>query len=191
LADGFRPHPFASGVDGPDGFVLLESWCPDQLPAAATAPPPVAALRAEVTRLLPRLAIGMAPPGGATLVNIRTLFWVDTPAVRDLGGARLVGLPVALRARFVRARVKFGDGDFGVMTSPDLSPVGLRCGECLDLFGHRYLGRGVVTVRCVVTWSAEFSVAGQWYPIPGEVDGPETTATLSVKEAHAVLISPP
>src|SRR5437879_13902460 len=64
----------------------------------------------EVKRLVPHPAIGIAPPGGKTLVNIETLFWVSTAATRSLGTVTLLGHRVGLEATVQHVAWDFGDG---------------------------------------------------------------------------------
>jgi hypothetical protein len=179
---------FASGYATAGGvFLVVAMWCPD----GRGPVPSVVALRDEVVRLLPGLVVGVSPVGGQTLVNFRTLFWVDTPVVRVLGRSRLVGFPVELRVRFSRARFDFGDGAFGVAVSPGARyDAGADCGRCAERFGHSYSRRARVVVSARVSWTAEFRIgAGGWLPISGEVDGPPATAVLVVRESHGVLVT--
>jgi hypothetical protein len=188
LAGGVLPHRFGTGYVTAAGFLLIATWCPD----AGVAAPSVAALRDEVIRLLPVLAVGVSPAGGVSLVNFRTLFWVVTPVVRELGRSRLLGLPVALRVRFVSAVLDFGDGSSGVLSEPGVVyDRAADCGGCADRFGHGYVRRGLVTVTGTVSWAAEFRIgAGGWLPIPGAVTGPASRTSLQIKQSHGVLVAP-
>jgi hypothetical protein len=169
--------------------LVVATWCPD----LGTPVPSVAALRDEVIRLLPKLPVAVSPVGGQTLVNFRTLFWVDTAVDRVLGRSRLVGFPVELRAHFQHASFDFGDGSSGTAVTPGTPyDPAADCGRCEDRFGHRYRQRGSVTVSARVTWTAEFRIAGGgWLPIPGDVDGLPASTALAVRESHGVLVSPP
>jgi hypothetical protein len=66
--------PFAIGQRVGDRFLFLALWCPGQ----PIPQPSIGSLRDQATKLLPVLAVGVSPSKGTTLVNFRTLFWVDT-----------------------------------------------------------------------------------------------------------------
>jgi hypothetical protein len=184
-----RPHPFASGFLGPDDrFLVIATWCPD----GATPTPSIASLRDEVIRLLPKLPVRISPSRGVTLVNFRTLFWLDTPVERELGQSRLIGFPVTLRVHFGSARFDFGDGMSDIATAPGKRyDSAADCGRCEERFGHRYQRPARLRVSVVVTWAAQFRIGGgAWLPIPGDVTGPVATAALWVRQSGGVLVAP-
>jgi hypothetical protein len=180
--------PFAIGQRVGDRFLFLALWCPGQ----PIPQPSIGSLRDQATKLLPVLAVGVSPSKGTTLVNFRTLFWVDTSTTRDLGTARLIGKQVAFRATFVRVDYDFGDGtsDSSAVPGQPYDPAA-DCGRCTDRFGHDYTRRGSVTATGTVSWHAQFKVGtGGWQDVPGTITGPRAATRLVVKESRSVLIAP-
>jgi len=166
--------------------------------AARTAQPRVTPLlaRQEIEKLVPRPGIGVAPPGGKTLVNLQTVLWADTPADRSLGTVTLLGTyRVALRVHVQRVAWAFGDGATEVAGGPGLP---YRKGEhcttvtCPGHFGHVYATTGTMTITEQVTWSGQYSVdGGAWQDVAGTVDGPAATTQVTVLEARGVLVADP
>ncbi len=146
--------------------------------------------------MVPRPGIGVAPPGGKTLVNLQTVLWADTPADRSLGAVTLLGTyRVALRVHVQRVAWAFGDGATEVAGSPGLP---YRKGEhcttvtCPGHFGHVYATTGTMTITEQVTWSGQYSVnGGAWQDVAGTVDGPAATAQVTVLQARGVLVADP
>ncbi|MDP9093739.1 MAG: hypothetical protein M3N95_12605, partial [Actinomycetota bacterium] len=146
----------------------------------------------EVQRLVPHPQVGIAPPGGITLVNIQTLLWVDTPGDLSLGTITLVGQRVQLRVHVARVDWSFGDGSSASATSPGRKyDAATPCitPTCPDYWGHVYSSPGSMTVTAQVTWSGEFRIAaGAWQLIAGTVTGPTQSTTLAVRQARGVLV---
>ncbi len=166
--------------------------------AVVTAPAQVTAAmaRAEVVKLVPRPAVGIAPPGGRSLVNIQTIFWVDTAADRNLGTVRLLNHDVGLRIHVQHVHWDFGDGSTDTSSNPgpayDSETRPCRAALCPDYFGHVYAMTGAQTVTARVTWAGEFRVdQGQWQPIDGTVTGPASSQALTIVEARGVLVPDP
>ncbi|CAN5392053.1 hypothetical protein BH10ACT8_BH10ACT8_22380 [soil metagenome] len=180
--------PFAIGQRVGDRFLFLALWCPGQ----PIPQPSIGSLRDQATKLLPVLAVGVSPSKGTTLVNFRTLFWVETSTTRDLGTARLIGQQVAFRATFVRVDYDFGDGTSDSSAAPgEPYDPAADCGGCTDRFGHDYTRRGSVTATGTVSWHAQFKVGtGGWQDVPGTITGPKAATRLVVKESRSVLIAP-
>lgn len=152
--------------------------------------------RAEVVKLVPRPAVGVAPPGGRSLVNIQTIFWVATARDRDLGTVRLLNRDVGLRIHVQRVAWDFGDGSSAETASPgpvyDGTRKPCRAALCPGYFGHVYTGTGARTVTAQVTWSGEFRVdRGAWQPIAGTVTGPVSSQDLTILEARSELVPDP
>jgi hypothetical protein len=151
--------------------------------------------RDQVQRLVPRPGIGVAPPGGVTLVNIQTIFWVDTSAQRWLGSVLLVGRHVDLQASLDSVAWDFGDGHDDVSTGPGTPYSTARpCGtpQCPGYYGHTYRTTGAMTVRATVTWSGRYRVdGGAWQAIAGTVRGAPATLQLTVKQSRGVLVGDP
>lgn len=152
-------------------------------------------VRDVARKRVPTPAIGVAPPGGATLVNLQTLLWVDTPADRSLGTVTLVGQPVAIEVHVAAVRWSFGDGLTDAASGPgkryDTSDP-CTAVLCPHYYGHVYRRTGAMTVSATVTWSARYRVgAGAWQQVPGEVPGRPASTRLAVREARGVLVPDP
>lgn len=151
--------------------------------------------REEAEKLLPHPAIGSAPTGHVTLVNIETVLWVDTPPDRTLGTVSLLGHRVTLRAHLERVDWNFGDRSSDTTNGPGkryTSTDPCRTKQCPNYFGHTYVRTGPVTVDAALTWTGQFRVDnGAWQTIPGTVAAPATGDAIRVKEARGVLIPNP
>lgn len=152
---------------------------------------PVVAME-QVRKLVPHPAIGIAPPGGKSLVNIQTLLWVNASVDQSLGTVTLLGHRVGLRIRVQHVDWDFGDGRTERTADPGRRyDVGDPCMTvtCPGYWGHVYDTTGAMTVSAAVTWSGEFRVdGGGWAPIAGTVTGAPVTAGLAVKQARGVLV---
>jgi hypothetical protein len=165
---------------------------------ALTAAPRVTPLlvRQQIEKLVPRPGIGVAPPGGKTLVNLQTVLWANTPADRGLGTVTLLGTyRVALRVHVQRVAWAFGDGATETSDGPGLP---YRKGEhcttvtCAGHFGHVYASTGTMRITSRVTWSGQYSVnGGPWQDVAGTVDGPPASIQITVLEARGVLVADP
>jgi len=149
----------------------------------------------EIRRLVPSPRIGVAPAGGASLVHIQTLLWLQTKPDVDLGTARLFGARVGLRAHLDHVVWDFGDGtgettrDVGrAYTAAD------RCATvmCPGYWGHVYVRRGLVRITARVSWTGEYRVgAGPWQAIAGQATAAPAMTSLTVKQARGVLVPNP
>jgi hypothetical protein len=188
----------------PSGTWELNGFDCNVVPGAGPPPPPQVTpfdAYAAVMRLVPSPAIGAAPGKGRTLVNMETIFWVNSAADQSLGPVTLLGHQVGLRIHARATAWAFGDG------STDTSAgLGRRyaaadgCGEavCAGYFGHTYVSTGAMTVSATVTWAGEFSVdGGRWRGIANPatgantVDGPAATRPITVIQARGVLVQDP
>jgi hypothetical protein len=170
---------------------------------AATAPPATVTpflAYAQVTKLVPSPAIGAAPGKGTTLVNMQTIFWVNTAADRSLGLVNLLGHRVGLRIHAESVAWDFGDGqhdDNGVLGRPYQAANGCATAQCRGYYGHTYTTTGSVTVAATVTWTGQFSVdGGVWQDVinptngTNTVTGPAATTPVRVMQARGVLVPP-
>ncbi len=185
-----NPHQFMTVFALTQPPVPIAAWC-----AGATDPmPSAAALRDEVIRLLHAPAIGISPSTGTGLVNLKTLFWVDTQQQVDLGQAKLVGFPVQLRVNYLRTDFDFGDHSSATLTpTPGTAySTAQDCGTCTDRFGHNYTQPGPVTITARVYWQAQFRVNGHpWTTIPGDVTATQpSTTTITIRQSRSTLVSP-
>ena len=87
-------------------------------PARTGSTPLAMAAHDQAQRLVPRPGIGVGPPGGVTLVNIQTLFWLSTPATQSLGTVHLLGQTVDLQISITDVTWTFGDGHTDHTTDP-------------------------------------------------------------------------
>ncbi|MHA3700773.1 hypothetical protein ACXR2U_01200 [Jatrophihabitans sp. YIM 134969] len=160
---------------------------PDAL-AVVTA----AMVRQHVVRLLPPVAVGVAPANGPTLVNLETIFWSPTPATRALGPVTILGQRVGITIRFDHATYEYGDGTTATIDSPGTPWTEGACDttQCPTLDGHTYVAPAErVTARSTVTWTATFTVGnGPEQPIPGAIDGPTATHDLQVLQGRSVIV---
>lgn len=178
----------------PDGSWTVASTNCAVVVGPATVTPEMA--RQEVLRLVPRPAVGVAPPSGRSLVNIQTVLWADTAADRPLGTVTLLGHRVALRVHVQQVAWDFGDGATATATTPgkayDSAGDPCRTKLCPSYFGHVYATTGTMTVTARVTWSGQFQVdGGTWQDIAGPVTGPAANTPVTVVEARGVLVPPP
>jgi hypothetical protein len=177
-----------------DGTSTREAVC-GVTPAKARPQVTTAMAREAARRLLPHPLIGVAPRGGTTLVNIDTIFWIDSPADVELGTVDLLGYRVRLRAHLEHGDWSFGDGSAATSHGPGRAYVTsdpCRTARCAGYFTHAYRRTGSVVVAAQLSWSGRFSVdGGPWQDIPGAVDTAATSAGLRIREARGVLIPDP
>jgi hypothetical protein len=188
----------------PSGTWELNGFDCNVVPGAGPPPPPQVTpfgAYAAVLRLVPSPAIGAAPGKGRTLVNMETIFWVNSAADQSLGPVTLLGHQVGLRIHARATAWAFGDGSTDTSAGlgrPYAAADG--CGEavCAGYFGHTYVSTGAMTVSATVTWAGEFSVdGGPWRGIANPatgantVDGPAATRPITVIQARGVLVQDP
>jgi hypothetical protein len=166
-------------------------WCPGDAQPVAT----LAAIRAQLLRLLPTVAIGAAWTT-TTLVNAQTVLWAATTSVRDLGTAAVVGIPVHLRISLDHADWNFGDGHTDRPTTPgkpyDSADDPCHTAQCPHYYGHTYAHTGAMIITLAVTWRARFSLDGtNWTDIADDIAGPTDRHPIRVLEARGVLIPNP
>jgi hypothetical protein len=163
--------------------------------ATSTAPHLTAELiRQQVEKLVPHPHLGIAPPGGSTLVNLQTLLWIDTPADQPLGTVTLLGHQVALRIHITRVDWDFGDGTTDTTTGPQrrYDPAdGCHTATCPGYWGHTYTHTGTVTVAATLTWTGQYQVDdGTWQTITGTVTAPAAGSPLTIRQARGILVPP-
>ncbi len=183
------PHQFLTTTTISNPPAPIAQWC-----AGLNTPlPSLAALRAEIIRQLHPAPIGTAPNTGTSLVNLKTLYWINTPTTLTLARSALIGLPVELRVRYDHT-----DFDFGDHTSASLQPdpgtpydPTHDCGPCTQAFGHTYTHPGPATITAHTYWHADYrTTTGPWTPIPGTVTAQQpATTTLTITQAHSTLVS--
>jgi hypothetical protein len=183
---------YARFVEQNGRWVLQNVWCPNDAQPALT----MAAVRQQVLRLLPKVAVGIAWKTTA-LVNAETVVWAATEAERSLGTVTVVGRQVGLRIAFDHANWDFGDGVTDTTSSPgkaytDSDPC--HTAQCADYYGYTYTDTGERTITLTVAWHAEFSLDGgrTWAAVDqAPLTGPQATHTLTVEQARGILVNNP
>lgn len=180
----------------PDGsWTLVGTNCLIPNQKGQPAPDYEGAAYQQIRKLAPSPKIGIAPAGGATLVNIQTLLWLDTKPDLDLGTATLLGASVELRAHLDHVTWDFGDGESDTTHDPgraytEADPCDTKL--CDGYWGHVYAHRGPVTISATATWTGEYRVgAGAWQAIPGQATAAPATTKLTIKQARGVLVPNP
>ncbi|MFL6240543.1 MAG: PKD domain-containing protein [Actinomycetes bacterium] len=119
-------------------------------------------------------------PANGTLVNIKTIFYADTPRTMRTT-VTLLGEPVALTLHPTRWTWHFGDGT--TLTTftpgapyPDTSVT------------HNYTKTGRYAASVTVTWDGTFTFGGRSASIPGDTSTVGPPATVTVREAHSHLV---
>jgi hypothetical protein len=169
-----NPHQFITVISLANTAIPIAAWCA----GAATPMPSTAALRDEVIRLLRPPALGVSPDTGTALINLRTLFWVNTPTQINLGQATLIGFPVQLRITYDRAEFDFGDGATDTLAATPGVPYNPT--------------RATRTITAHIYWHAQFRITNQpWTDIPGTVTATQPSqTTLTIKQSRATLTPP-
>jgi hypothetical protein len=162
-----------------------------------TAEPQVTPLlvREQARKLVPHPGIGIAPPGGATLVNIQTLLWLNTPANQRLATVSLLGHHVTIRVHIERIDWTFGDGHTDTTSSPQrkYDPAdSCHTTTCPSYWGHTYTNTGTMTIAATITWSGRYQIdGGAPQDIAGAVTSPATNTTVTVRQARGILVPDP
>jgi hypothetical protein len=149
----------------------------------------------QARRLLPHPAILTTDGNSPTLVNLETVFWIDTQPARTLGTVTLLGYAVTLRAHLIRVDWDFGDGHTDTTTGPE--PAYQRSDPCntamcADYYGHVYRSTGTPTVTATLSWTGQYRVdGGPWLDISGTVAAAAQPSTITVHQARAILVPNP
>jgi hypothetical protein len=150
-------------------------------------------LRQQIQKRVPHPGIGVAPPGGITLVHIQTLLWLNTPPSQPLGTATLLGHHLTLRVHVHHVDWDFGDGSSDTTPGPQrrYDPTDpCHTPTCPRYWGHTYTHTGTTTLHAHTTWTGQYRIdGGGWLTIPGTVTGPDTTTTLTIRQARGILVS--
>jgi hypothetical protein len=138
-----------------------------------------------------RPTVDVQPKGNVTLVTLPTYFQTTWPEsgyqpgeVDEVDPARMAGFRVEIRPKVKSITYAYGDGT----TSGATTSLGGPYPE--GDVTKTYPKAGDFEVRVDVTYGGEFRVGGgQWIDIPGDVTIRGTPETLTVKPAHAVLVT--
>jgi hypothetical protein len=159
------PHQFLTATGLSDPPIPIAQWC-----AGINTPmPSTTALRDEIIRLLHPAPIGISPDTGTGLVNLKTLYWINTATTINLGRSALLGFPVELRVHYHHTDFDFGDGSTDTLQPGPGSPYNPAqdCGACTEQFGHTYSQPGPITVTAHTYWNAQYRISGQpWTDLP-------------------------
>jgi hypothetical protein len=176
---------------------LAGEGCDVKGPRAGVVGPPAVSgsdVTAYVRREISASGIGVAPPGGRTLVNIQTLLWVNSPAGRTLS-ATLLGQAVTIQLRAARVDWDYGDGtietraDAGHPYDPRSHPCDTKLCPYYD--GHVYRQSGTATLTATVAWQVSFTTARTGtITIPGTTAAPPSHVALRILQARAELVPP-
>ncbi|MDT4934122.1 MAG: hypothetical protein QOK11_2014, partial [Pseudonocardiales bacterium] len=151
-------------------------------------------LRQQIQKRVPHPGIGVAPPGGITLVHIQTLLWLNTPPTQPLGTATLLGHHLTLRVHVHHVDWDFGDHTTDTTPGPQrrYDPTDpCHTPTCPHYWGHTYTHTGTTTLHAHTTWTGQYRLdGGPWQTIPGTVTGPDTTTTLTIRQARGILVAP-
>jgi hypothetical protein len=191
LVGGGRQAAFIDEVLQANG-----TWIPVSAHCDAVGLPVITAamVREVAVREVPVVKIGAAPAGRA-LVQLESLFWVNSAVDVVLPTAQILGQAVSITVHADHVAWSFGDGasaDEPGVGRPFTSADSCGAKQCPGFWGHTYTQTGARRVTATVWWSASFSVAGgAAQPIPGLVQGLTDSTDVTVYEARAVLVPNP
>jgi len=185
-------HVFLVTTTYPDGRKTVRNECAVDVRGRQ---PQLAAADVEMW-LVRRIPVGsIGTPNPRSLVNLKTIFWVDTQPTYQWGPITLVQAKVRIRVTLDHVRWAFGDGDS--VDAPDAGrrydPASRCDARCADHFGHAYTtSTGVMSVRARAFWRAEFSVnGGAFVALPAPVPAnPMAPVQVTIVEARSQLLAP-
>ena len=172
----------------PEGVVPGVILCPKGEPEAPPVTPGM--VRRAFERVpLPMPRLGSSPPGGKTLVNLRTIFYTEAePFQRSV---RLLGRTVRLEVAPVSFLWSVGQGgSFSTDWAGQPYMRGIEPAEYPDEYVTWVYERANVTerARVSVVWGATYSVdGGPAQPVPGTVTTTSPAISIRVAEARGVL----
>lgn len=143
------------------------------------------------TIVIPKATISVQPPGGRTLVNLKTIVSSDSaPYERDV---QVVGQSVRVWLRPVAWTWDFGDRSAPVVRSdrgaPWRSGVGTDQITEDEFTFHVYAAADPVVVTLTVTWQADYQAPGeQPRAVPGSLDIASPGVPLEILEATPQLV---
>ena len=128
------------------------------------------------------------PEGNVTLVTLATYFEVKWPAAGfqpgEIDTVSLMGQQVRIRPTSQGYTYVFGDG---TSSGPTTSPGGIYPDGDIT---HTYPKAGIYNSHIDITYGGEFSVGGgAWIPIPDTVTVAGRLQPLTVRTAHARLVT--
>jgi hypothetical protein len=174
----------------PDGTSNTVLAC--DVPTGAAPQVTAADIEQWVVKQLPVGQIGT--PDAKSLVNLKTVFWLDAPATKEWGPLTIIQAGVRIRATLASVHWDFGDGttDATEHGGRPYDPAEPCDATCDAYFGHTYTDRtGPMAVSAQAFWTAEFSVNGGAFvalpaPVPADAAPPRT---VTIAQARSQLIS--
>jgi hypothetical protein len=194
-ATGKPTATMVSQTQNPDGtWGTVETNCIAAPPAPQD--PIAAAARDAFTKLVPHVTIDAAGHNGVSLVNLETLYWLNTPTTVDLGTTALLGQQVQLLATVQTVQWNFGDGHTATSQGPGRPFTATdHCSTktCPNWFGHTYTQPAPnLTVSATTTWTGRYRVNnGPFIAITGTVTSPPATIPMQVDQSLAILVPNP
>ena len=149
-------------------------------------------LEALKTILIPQAAVTVQPPGGQTLVNLKTIVSSDSaPYERDIS---VLDQTVHVWLRPVTWTWDFGDNSAPVVRSDRGTPWqdGVLASEITDdaFTYHEYATADPAMITLTVTWAADYQAPGEDpEPVPGSIDITSPPSEIDVLEAVPQLVA--
>jgi hypothetical protein len=170
------------------GWRILGTTCFPQLVPARPVLDTARILAAFHNTVWSKPTVHIQPEGNVTLVTLPTYFEVTWPAAGykpgEIDTVALLGNAVRIRPTAHAYNYVFGDGTTSGRTtsSGGTYPDG-------DIT-HAYAKKGRYNTRIDITYGGEYSIGGgPWIPISDTVPISGKPQTLTVKTAHARLVS--
>jgi len=183
----YRRELGPNGLPLPSGWELLGMTCsPESVPGK-----PVLGMALILTAFhntpWALLTVHIQPEGNVTLVTLPTYFevrWQDAGfQPGEVETVSLMGRQVRIRPTNNNFTYVFGDGS----TLPTGSPGGVYPDGDVT---HVYAKAGTYSSHIDISYGGDFSVdGGEWITIPDTIDVPGRAQPLTVKTAHARLVS--
>jgi len=184
----YRRELDASGIPAVTGWQRIGTTCfPDLVPGT-----PVLGM-AQILAAFHNTAWAkptthIQPEGNVTLVTLATYFEVTWPTAGfqpgEIDTTTLLGNRVRIRPTVEGYTYVFGDG---TSSGPTLSAGGIYPDGDIT---HAYTKAGTYTTHINITYGGEFSVGGgAWLPIPDTATVTGQLQPLTVKTAHARLVT--
>jgi hypothetical protein len=153
---------------------------------------------AEVEKWLrKRIPVGsIGTPNPMSLVNLKTIFWMNVKPSYEWGPLTLMQANVRIRVALDRVHWSFGDGveaDASDAGKP-YEPAEPCDAQCVDHYGHAYTTKkGPMRVDATTFWKAEFSVNGGAFvaltkPVRAN---PAPAIQVAIVEARSQLVANP
>jgi hypothetical protein len=186
-------HVFLVTTVFPDKTTTRQVECNVDVRGAQPQPTP-ADVEKWLRRQIPVGSIGT--PNAKSLVNLKTLFWLDMQPTHEWGPLTLLQANVRIRVTLDHVHWEFGDGvtEDAADAGKPYDPSSSCDAQCGDHYGHAYTTRkGAMKVDARSFWTAEFSVNGGGYvALPNPVAAnPAPSVQVTIVEARSQLVGGP